>query len=78
MIFAFLSRYDTCLFISVTIYHTIFQLINTYSMFKSLHHSYCISILFLNRTLKITTFYKKLIEILEETNIKLVIYLIQI
>ena len=58
MIFAFLSRYDTCLFISVTNISYNFQFITTYSMIKSLH-SYCLSILFLNRTLKITTFYNK-------------------
>ena len=56
-----------------------FKFVNTYSIVKLLHHSYCLSILPIkNKTLNITIFYKKkniyiyiYIEILEKTNNKM-------
>ena len=55
-----------------------FKFVNTYSIVKLLHHSYCLSILSIkNKTLNITIFYKKkkniyiYIEILEKTNNKM-------
>ena len=54
-----------------------FKFVNTYSIVKLLHHSYCLSILSIkNKTLNIKKFYKKkyiyiYIEILEKTNNKM-------
>ena len=44
-IFAFLSKHEICLFISITRLCN-FKFINTYGMIKSLHHPYCLSIFF--------------------------------
>ena len=68
MIFAFFLICMNQVYLYRSQYNAIFKILNTYGMNKLVYQSYCIFILFIKWNTKYYSFYKKIIEILEETN----------